>query len=184
MSQNTKIDTIETPAEGVNLDLEDVNLSDDNGGSEETKKVTSPADMPNAGKDKVVVDPDDSEDKAGGESDVDDAANDSDTFPRAYVEKLRKENASYREKAKTVDALEVRLHTALAAQDGRLASPDDLPFDPAHLEDPEALESAITELIKTRPGLRAQRISGDIGQGKRGTATPTRPGLIEAIRGY
>ena len=87
------------------------------------------------------------------------------TFPREYVEKLRAENAETRIKAKKADEYAHRLHTALTAATGRLQDAEDLPFDASHLDDPEALEAAITELLERKPHLATRRVSGDIGQG-------------------
>ena len=88
-----------------------------------------------------------------------------DTFPRDYVEKLRDENAKYRQRAQQVDEYAERLHTALTASTGRLQDPSDLPFDQSHLDDPEALETAIQELIANKPHLASRKPSGNIGQG-------------------
>lgn len=105
------------------------------------------------------------------------------TFPRSYVEKLRKENAGYRAKAKRADELAARLHSALVAADGRLADPADLEFNADHIDDPEALDAAIGELIAKKPGLRARQLGGNIGQGKRGTSSPKpTTDLISIIR--
>lgn len=93
-----------------------------------------------------------------------------DTFPREYVEELRTENANYRTRAADRDALAARLHTALVKLDGRLSDPAALDFDAAHLDDPAALESAITSLIEKSPGMRALAPAGDIGAGNRGSA--------------
>lgn len=87
------------------------------------------------------------------------------TFPRAYVEELRRESAGYRDKAKRTDELGQRLHLALVTATGKLADPSDLAFDEAHLEDPEALTAAVDELVARKPHLKARRVSGDIGQG-------------------
>ena len=106
-----------------------------------------------------------------------------DTFPREYVEKLRKENADNRVKAKRVDELERRLHGALVAADGRLADPADLEFNAEHLEDADALRAAIGDLIERKPGLRARRYGGDVGAGKRGTPKVQPVDLIELMRG-
>jgi len=76
-----------------------------------------------------------------------------------------------------------RLHTELVRADGRLADPTDLPFDPAHLEDSDALTKAIEEYLRRRPGARARKVGGNVGAGNRGTPTPTRAGLINVIRG-
>lgn len=113
----------------------------------------------------------------------DPGSDEQDTFPRAYVEKLRKENAGYREKAKRTEALEHRLHTALVAADGRLADPSDLPFDAAHLDDPDALAAAVTDLVKNKPGLKAQKFTGSIGAGDRGTPKKAPVDLISLMRG-
>lgn len=90
---------------------------------------------------------------------------DPETFPREYVVKLRQENAEARTKAKRVDDLATRLHTALVTATGRLADPTDLPFDENHLEDPEALTAAIDDLLARKSHLASRRPSGDIGQG-------------------
>ena len=109
--------------------------------------------------------------------------NEPDTFPRDYVEKLRRESAGYRERAKRVDELERRLHVALVRADGRLADPEDLEFNAEHLEDADALEAAITDLVDRKPGLRSRKYGGDVGAGKRGTANTKPVDLIELMRG-
>lgn len=93
-----------------------------------------------------------------------------DTFSRAYVEKLRKESAGYRERAQRADDLAARLHTALVAATGRMADPTDLAFDAAHLDDADALTGAIDELLTRKPHLASRRPFGDVGQGNRGGA--------------
>lgn len=88
-----------------------------------------------------------------------------DTFPRDYVEKLRDENAKYRQRAQRADDLAHRLHNALTAATGRLADASDLPFDESHLDDPEALQRAIQELLEKKPHLGSRKPVGNIGQG-------------------
>lgn len=88
-----------------------------------------------------------------------------DTFPREYVEKLRKEAAGHRDRAKRTDELAHRLHTALVEATGRLADARDLPYDEAHLEDPQALSQAIEALLADRPHLGSRKPVGNIGQG-------------------
>ena len=105
------------------------------------------------------------------------------TFDRAYVEKLRKESANYRDKAKRAQELEQRLHNALVAKDGRLADPADLEFDPEHLDNPEALSNAISNLVAKKPGLRAQRLSGDVGAGVREKPKPPTTDLLSIMKG-
>ncbi len=93
-----------------------------------------------------------------------------DTFPREVVERLRQENGRYRQRAQQADTLAQRLHTELVRATGKLADPSDLPFDEAHLEDPEALAAAVDDLLGRKPHLASRRPSGDIGQGQRGPA--------------
>lgn len=106
-----------------------------------------------------------------------------DTFPRSYVEKLRKSEAKYRDRAKRTDTLERQLHTALVKLDGRLADPEDLPFNEEYLEDPDALAEAVTDLVARKPGLKAQQFSGDAGAGARGDKPKPPADLISLIRG-
>lgn len=94
-----------------------------------------------------------------------DTSDEPDTFPREYVEDLRKENAGYRDKAKDRDELAHQLHDALVAATGRLQDPTDLPFDDDHLRDPAKLVAAIDELLTTKPHLASRKPHGNIGQG-------------------
>lgn len=112
-----------------------------------------------------------------------------DTFNRSYVEKLRKENADYRSRAKDRDDVAAerdnlarRLHVELVRADGRLADPDDLEFNAEHLDDADALAEAIGQLISRKPGLKARQYGGDVGAGKRGTPAPAPADLIEIIK--
>ncbi len=101
----------------------------------------------------------------------DDTAGDDETFPRAVVEKLRDENAKYRQRAQTADTLAERLHTELVRATGKLADPTDLPFDESHIEDADKMAAAIDELLERKPHLATRRPSGDIGQGHRGSGS-------------
>jgi hypothetical protein len=94
-----------------------------------------------------------------------------DTFPREVVEKLRQENGKYRQRAQQSDAFAQRLHTELVRATNRLADPADLPFDEAHLDDPDALTAAVDQLLEQKPHLATRRPVGDIGQGNRGAAS-------------
>lgn len=89
-------------------------------------------------------------------------------FDEAYVKTLRKESASYREKAKRVDDLGARLHDALVRATGRLQDATDLAYDEKYLDDPDALTAAIDGLLQAKPHLGSRRPSGFIPQG----ATP------------
>ncbi|MFZ2598541.1 hypothetical protein, partial [Corynebacterium casei] len=104
-------------------------------------------------------------------------------FDRKYVEKLRKESAKYRDKAKRAEELEKRLHRSLVAQDGRLADPDDMEFNPEHLHDADALSDAITKLVASKPGLKAQQLSGDVGAGVREKPKPPTTDLLSIMKG-
>ena len=88
-----------------------------------------------------------------------------DTFPREYVEKLRDENARYRQRAGTADDLARRVHRLLVERTGLLADPDDLEYVEEHLEDEDALTTAIDDLLARKPHLAARRPRGDVGQG-------------------
>lgn len=90
---------------------------------------------------------------------------DAETFPRDYVEKLRKEAADARVKAKRADDLAERLHVALVAATGRLADPTDLAYDEAHLDDDNALTAAVDALLARKPHLANRRPVGNVGQG-------------------
>lgn len=116
--------------------------------------------------------PDDPDQGTEPETDPDQTEDDPETFPREYVEKLRKEAADARVRAKDRDDLAHRLHTALVAATGRLADADDLDFDEAHLTDTDALTTAIDELLDRKPHLAARRIVGDVGQGAVRDDTP------------
>lgn len=104
---------------------------------------------------------------------------DGDQFPRPYVEKLRRENQTLRERARGRDTLEKQLFQARVKLDGRLADPDAFAWKDEYA-DPEALEAAITEAIERNPRLGSKAVNGDIGQGQRGGGTPS---LIDIIRG-
>ena len=88
-----------------------------------------------------------------------------DTFPRAYVQELRDENAKYRQRAQRADDLAARLHTALVAATGRLADPTELAYDETHLQDADALTAAIDDLLARKPNLATRRPTGEVGQG-------------------
>lgn len=165
----------------VNLDTPDEGLSEGQTPAEVTQEVRTP------GGEKGVQD---LHTPGGGADTVRTPDDQPDTFPREYVEKLRRESAGYRERARQVDEVEQRadelarrLHAALVAADGRLADPTDLPFDLAHLDDDEALTRAIADLVDTKPHLKARRIAGDIGAGYRGDSPAPRVDLLQIMKG-
>lgn len=123
----------------------------------------------------------------GHAEDADDHDEDAETFPRAYVEKLRRESAGLRERLREAesageraDDLSRRLHAALLAQDGRLVDPEALPYAPEHLESQEALTEAVTALLERKPYLSSQRFASTIPQGA--TPAPATFSLADALR--
>lgn len=99
------------------------------------------------------------------------------TFPRSYVEELRRSEAGYRTRAKQSDTLAAALVTSYAAQTGRLADPSDLPYDAEALCDedgvPDAgkVAAAVDALLTVKPHLATRRPVGDVGQGARPDTT-------------
>lgn len=91
------------------------------------------------------------------------------TFDRPYVEKLRREAAESRVKAKRADDLAAALWTARVTATGRLADPTDLVMpDDADPLDEDAIASAVDDLLERKPHLASRKPRGDVGAG----ATP------------
>lgn len=96
------------------------------------------------------------------------------TFSRAYVEKLRNENAEHRTKAKRADELATRLLVATVreATRGILADPTDLALnEDLHGEDgfpdAEKITEAARTLVERKPHLGDRRPVGAVEQGPR-----------------
>lgn len=110
---------------------------------------------------------------------------DAETFPREYVAELRRENATYRERARDAaaraDALAAELWHERVAALGMFADPADLPFDPEALADPAALRAAAETLLAEKPHLRSRRITTRVGQGERNGSPPV--SLLGMLRG-
>lgn len=100
-----------------------------------------------------------------GSAPAEEPSDDEDTFPRHVVEKLRRENAGYREKAKKAENYARELFHARVAATGRLADPDDLTFDEHLLDDRDALLAAVEDLIARKPHLALRKPRGDVGAG-------------------
>ncbi len=92
-------------------------------------------------------------------------AEDADTFPRSYVERLRRESQNYRDRATKGDTYAQRLHTEMVRATGKLADPTDLPFSEDHLADADTLAAAVDDLLARKPHLASRKPVGDIGQG-------------------
>lgn len=100
---------------------------------------------------------------------------DGDTFPRAYVQRLRDRSAGYRTRARELEARTTSLERDLFTERVRaldvLADPADLPFSAELLDDPDALAGAVEELARSKPHYR-----------KRGTTTPDATGARDRNR--
>lgn len=95
------------------------------------------------------------------------------TFDRPYVEKLRKEAADSRVKAKRADDLATALWTARVTATGRLADPTDLVMpDDADPLDEDAVTSALDDLLERKPHLASRKPRGSVGQGATTGAEP------------
>lgn len=106
-----------------------------------------------------------------------------DTFPRSYVEELRGENATYRNRAKDAeskaDELAQALWTERVRSLGVLADPADLPYDPDALDDLDLIRQQADELLGAKPHLRTRKITERAGQGERGTESIS---LVELLQ--
>lgn len=107
----------------------------------------------------------DSEQPAAEETDETDSENDENGT--SALSKVRREAARYRtqlrDAEKQLESVRSELFHAKVSASGQLADPTDMPVDVELLEDPDALEAAITELIEAKPHLKARRF-GSIGQ--------------------
>ena len=119
------------------------------------------------------------------DEDEDEDQEDSDTFPRAYVKRLRARSAGYRERAKTAEerasTLERELFTERVRALDVLADPTDLEFNADLLDDRDALEAAVTELVRARPHYRRRGTSTPDGTGSRARSTPSDTVSLSAI---
>lgn len=116
---------------------------------------------------------------------------DSETFSRAYVEKLRAENAEHRTKAKRAEELASRLLVATVekATTGILADPTDLPmtndlYDDDGFPDPDKITNAARALVERKPHLADRRPSAPVEQGPRGQpADVDLAGMVRTLAG-
>lgn len=88
----------------------------------------------------------------------------------ADLSKLRREAAAWRTKYRAaeaeVDTLRREVFTARVKATGRLADASDMEFDAELLDDKDALDTAIDELLSAKPHLKA-RSFGNVGQSER-----------------
>lgn len=98
---------------------------------------------------------------------TDETDSESDENSTSALSKVRREAAGYRtqlrDTEKKLEAIRGELFHAKVSASGRLADPTDMPVNVELLEDPDALEEAITELLEAKPHLKARKF-GSIGQ--------------------
>jgi hypothetical protein len=133
--------------------------------------------MPDAG-DTTEVTPDPTETEADETPDAsteetnDTEALEAKTFPLDYVEKVRRESAGYRDRAKTAEAradeLARALFTARVTATGKVENPAEIAYNADILDDADALSQAIDDAITERPYIKARKVTGSVGQGSRG----------------
>lgn len=126
---------------------------------------------------------DDAQDDSEGDPEDDtEETPEGDTFPRAYVEKLRREAADARVKAGRAEELAAALWEARVTSLGRLADPTDLPMpEDADPMDPEAVAAAVEELLARKPHLASRVPRGDVGAGVVSESAPfSLGGMIRA----
>ena len=118
----------------------------------------------------------------GSEGDPSSTSEPEETFYRPYVERLRRESAEYRTRAKRADELESRLRVAVVREGtaGILEDPGDLLrhreadelLDDDGYPDVEKVRAAAHELAAGKPHLARRRPEGDVDQGARVEQTP------------
>lgn len=105
---------------------------------------------------------------ADDDADDDGAGDDGDTTPA--LARARQQAARYRRQLRDTeterDELAAALWVARVDALGVLADPDDLPFDPDALHDPDRLRELADELVTRKPHLRSRRIRERAGQGE------------------
>lgn len=85
----------------------------------------------------------------------------SDTFPREYVERLRRENQTYRDRAREAESTAWR---ALVESTGLVINADEVPRPDGAALTLDGAETAASEAIGARPYIAARRARGNIGQ--------------------
>lgn len=156
-------------------------------GQEQEQEAAQEAQEPVEGQEDSQDEQEVQEGQEGTEDEQEDAQDEqADTFPREYVEKLRKEAGDARTRAKRADELAAALWAAQVAATGQLADPSDLPMpEGADPLDPEAASTAVAELLAVKPHLAARVPRGFVGQGQ--TPTPPAPrslgGLLRGAAG-
>ncbi|BCO71432.1 hypothetical protein [Mycobacterium intracellulare] len=125
-------------------------------------------------------------DAPDGDSDGAEGDTEPDAFDRPYVEKIRKESAGYRDRAKTaearVDELSRALFAAHVAATGKLENPAEIEYNADIVDDADAINEAIDAAIAQRPYIKARRTVGNVGQGIKGDST-AEFSLLDRLKG-
>lgn len=102
------------------------------------------------------------------DDDQGDDQGDDDTFPRSYVQRLRERSNGYRlqlrERESDVDRLQRQLFAERLQRLDLVIDHDAVPYDPALLDDDDALQEHVEGLLAAKPYLRKRKVSGNIGQ--------------------
>jgi hypothetical protein len=121
-----------------------------------------------------------------GAADLD--ADEPESFSREYVSQIRQEAADRRKAAteatQRADDLSRQLFLAKVAATGKLADPNDLPYDPDLVGNDDAMSAAIDSTLTAHPHYASRKpVPGtSIGQGQQGSPVAPPPSLIDAIR--
>ena len=111
---------------------------------------------------------DDQGDDQRNDDEGDDDQRDDDTFPRSYVQRLRERSNGYRlqlrERESDVDTLQRQLFAERLQRLDLVIDHDAVPYDPALLDEPNALQEHVEQLLDAKPYLRKRKVSGNIGQ--------------------
>ena len=139
----TEQETDQQPADDVSRETDEQPAADNEQPADDVSRET----------DEQPADSEESEDETAGDD-------------TSEIGKVRREAARYRTKLrdaeKRVDELSRRLVAARVKESGRLADPDDMPYDESLLDD-DNLTAAIDDLIERKPHLKA-RSFGNVGQ--------------------
>lgn len=157
-------DTMPNEPEDTAQELQETEGSNDPSESEELQETPAePVEDPQ--------EPEDTTDPQEPAGEPEEGEDEPETFPRSYVERLRRESAGYRERAGRADELAAALWQTRVEATGRLADPTDLPMpDDADPLDSEAVTTAVDDLLARKPHLASRRVSGDVGQGASSSA--------------
>lgn len=108
------------------------------------------------------------DDQGDDQREDDDQGDDDDTFPRSYVQRLRERSNGYRlqlrERESEVETLQRQLFAERLQRLDLVIDHDAVPYDPALLDDDDALQEHVEGLLAAKPYLRKRKVSGNIGQ--------------------